>query len=428
MNKSFVLLLLILIGVTDCLPNAVSPHSEATEQGSSRPFAAAVASATMPASTPNLDVNCIAISSERTVGDNEGTPVFLDHAQIIVLMGKNPQRIPKEFTGNNGTEDQSVSLDNRLLIYRQINTDNLVVVEWDGTVIQEFAAENSGSLPGGAWISNDYIAYLAKSDADSQKFQLFALNIRTRELHKLRSDFPAMDDQDRLNWGIDNPAIYFRTEKVANLVYDPSLNRVVYPKQGSYFTLYDIQNELELATLKLPAGGYDPVWSADGQFFSLKGRDPKTLAWEIFIVSRDGGLFTPLTNLAKLYPGASFGSFSWSPDSRHLAFWVKTSEDYSIDFSLFILDLATMKMDNLCTNGLGSYGSLSAARLDYNWDGHFKRAGKPVWSPDGKKLLIAQFDTKKNVAVDILIDLDNRIAYPIATDLEPIGWMSSSPK
>jgi hypothetical protein len=34
-----------------------------------------------------------------------------------------------------------------------------------------------------------------------------------------------------------------------------------------------------------------------------------------------------------------------------------------------------------------------------------------------------QYDFSTKSVIDILLDLENKIGYPIATDLEPIGWM-----
>ncbi len=437
MNKNLTILLITVITMAGCLPRIASNSPAVTQQVNSVPTAEPgntvrpAPPATMAVVSPHLESNCIPVSS--TIPANmkiKGTAVFLDpRAPIIVSMGENEFRIPI------GPSDQSVSPNNKLLVYSQINKDGLVdnVVTSNGTVISKFVKVFAGSLPGGDWISGESIRYLARSDTDSNQIRMLALNIRTGEVRELHTDFPDMADGNQQNWGIDNGAVYYRSEKGTDVIYDPSLSRIVYPKQGSYVSLYDVQKDVELATIKLADDGYDPIWSPNGQYFSLKGNDPTTLAPDIYVVSREGGQFTPITYLTKLYPKVKFGSYSWSPDSQQIAFWVKTDE-YEFDDSLFLLDLVNMKMTNVCIRGLGSWSSIMSAGLASMGVGlpsklgeTFVLAGKPVWSPDGKKILITQFDSNRQKPIDILIDLETKIAYPIASNLEPMGWMSNDP-
>jgi hypothetical protein len=42
-------------------------------------------------------------------------------------------------------------------------------------------------------------------------------------------------------------------------------------------------------------------------------------------------------------------------------------------------------------------------------------------------LIIAQFDEENQQVIDLLVDLETNLAYPIATGLEPMGWLSGEP-
>lgn len=438
MKKNLSVLLLTVTVIAACLPQTATNFPVTAQQGSPTPTTVLIntltpaPSATMAVISPDLERNCIPISSAPPNMKIEGVALFLDpRAPFIVSMGES------EFPIRIGSSDQSVSPNNKFLAYRQLNNGDfgdVVIVTPNGTIITKFVKEFAGSLPGGDWISDEYIRYLVRSETDSNQTGMLARNIRTGEVHELRTDFPDMGGKDRMSWGSDNAATYHRNEKGADVVYDPSLSRVAYPKNGSYISLYDAQNNLELAEIKVADYGYEPIWSPNGQYFSFKGSDPTTRFPDIYIVSRDEDQFTPLTRLSKFFPEVRFGTYSWSPDSQQIAFWVKTTNEYGYDDSLLLLNLATMKMTDICIQGLGSWGSITGAGLadlgvaePSPRGDNFILAGKPVWSPDSRKILIAQFDAERQQVVDILIDLENKIAYPIATDLEPMGWMSSDP-
>jgi Tol biopolymer transport system component len=378
---------------------------------------------------PYLQKACISISSadnKRIIG---GTGVFLDHlGQSIELMGENNLRIPENFEENPGNSEQSVSPKGNLLIYRQSKyktaQSKIVIVTSSGQVVHDFP-EQDNWVSGVAWLSDEDIRY--PIETNSEQIKLYALNIQTGELHELRTNLPNIADNGSPDWGVDSWLIYFGIKKGVNIVYDPSLTRVAYPRIRAQYpfypvSLYDVQNDKELAALDTAFAG-DAKWSPDGKYFSIIGSEQGKLGQDIYVVSRDGGQFTPLTNLAKLYSKLIFEPYSWSPDSQKIAFWIDadgTDNTEANNNSLILLDIATKEMVDLCIKG---YGNGQYLPFEVNSSVSFVSHGQPVWSPDSKKLLVTRYDADTKKIVDLLIDLDNKTAYQVAVDLEPIGWM-----
>ena len=440
MKKSLGTLLILLLSLTSCLPQ-VAPNGPVVKHQETpirtpeptntiKPSPSAITTVTVTAiSSSRLQKNCVSVSSTFDGKAIEGTAVFLDHlGQSIVLMGENNLRIPENFEGNPRNSEQSVSPDGNLLIYRQSKyktaQSKIVIVTSNGQVVHGFPDQDNW-VSGVAWLSDEFIRYPIQSQTNSEQIKLYALNIQTGQLHELRTDLPNIADNGSPDWGVDSWLIYSGIKKGVNIVYDPSLARVVYPRIRDQYpfypvSLYDTQNDKELAVLDIASAG-DAKWSSDGKYFSIIGSEQSRLEQDIYVVSRDGGQFTPLTSLAKLYPKLIFGSYSWSPNSQKIAFWINADGAENIEEnnnSLILLDLATKQMVDLCIKGYGQN-----LPYDVNSSVSFMMHGQPVWSPDSKKLLVTNYDADAQKIVDFLIDLENNTAYQVAVDLEPIGWM-----
>lgn len=370
-----------------------------------------------------LQTNCITHSSSEQK-KIDGTIVFLDNwGQSILMTGENNLRIPDEFKGNNGNSEQSVSPNGSFLLYRQVKYEpaqstNTVVVTSSGKVFLDFPDENKW-ISGIDWLSNEYIRYPIQSDTDSEQVELYTLNIQTGKLSKLRTDLPEIANNGSPDWGVDSWAIYFGIRKGINIVYDPTLSLVAYPKIRKPYpfypvTIYDVQENVEITSLESDGNGI-PEWSPDGKYFSIIGTEPET---NIYIIPRDGGQLMTIPAIEKLYPKVNLGSYSWSPDSQHIAFWLGTSGDDlgNASYSLMILDLSTMTTTDLCIKGNG--GNLPLGVETSN-----NLRGKPIWSPNSENLLITQYNANKQEVVVELIDLEQKLTYPIAINVEPIGWM-----
>jgi len=297
------------------------------------------------------------------------------------------------------------------------------------TVIRRVTSNIVVALVGSNWISDEYIRHLRLISWEPLQYQLLVVNIQTGENLDLRMDFPDMDEEG--GWMIENAALFYRT--FTDAIYDPSLSRAAYPKKGSFISLYNVQEDREQAAIEME--GSDPIWSPDGRYFTFKGweQNKPDKPAEIYIISRDGDQFMPLTYLSKHYPQLVFGSYSWSPDSQKIAFWARKTDKYGEYETLFIFDLASRKMIDTCIKGIGSWGSITGAGLINIGAGpsplgkYFDLGGRLVWSPGSNKIIIAQFDEENQQVIDLLVDLERGIAYPIATGLEPTGWMSGEP-
>lgn len=370
---------------------------------------------------PELETSCISVLPEPPADFKiKGTALFLD-GPMIVSMGEKVLRIPR------GPADPSVSPHNKFLAYHE--GGDLLVALSNGTVIRRVESNIVGAWVGGNWISDEYIRHFELIDGE---YRPHVINIRTGESLRLHMDFPGMENGT--GWKAENVALYlYGGGKLAYVLYDPSLSRVVYPKKGSFISLYNVPEDREQAAINME--GSDPIWSPDGQYFTFKGYKQNKPV-EIYIISRDGDQFMPLTYLSQHYSQLLFGSYSWSPDSRKIAFWVRKIHKYGEFETLFVFDLTTMRIRDTCIKGIGGIGSifetgltplagpgLSGSPLGKD----FILAGKPIWSPDSNKIILAQFDEENQQVIDLLVDLERGIAYPIATGLEPMGWMAGEP-
>lgn len=366
---------------------------------------------------PELETNCISVLPAPADFEIEGIALFLD-GPMIVSMGEKDLRIPS------GSEEPSVSPHNQFLAYHE--GADLLVATSDGTMIRRVESNIVATLVGGNWISDEYIRHLKLINQEPLQYQPLVVNVQTGESLQLRMEFPDMDEEK--GWMVENAALFYRN--FTEVLYDPSLSRVVYPKKGTFISLYNVQEDREQAAIQME--GSDPSWSPDGQYFTFKGFEQKTPR-EIYIIPRDGDQFAPLTYLSKHYPQLLFGSYSWSPDSRKIAFWARKTDKYGEYETLFVFDLASGKITDTCIKGVGSWGSITGAGLVNVGAGpsplgkYFMLAGRLVWSPDSNKIIIAQFDEENQQVIDLLVDLERNVAYPIATGLEPMGWMSGEP-
>jgi Tol biopolymer transport system component len=160
------------------------------------------------------------------------------------------------------------------------------------------------------------------------------------------------------------------------------------------------------------------VWSPDGEQAAIVGgtqvgKFPSQVGDNLFAVNRHGKV-TQLTHLAEQFgEGVNVHSLSWSPDSRHVAFWLWRPGMEPFQWGLAILDTTTGAITDYCI----STNPYAANRAW--WAG----LSAPIWSPDSNQLVVEHWtDDAKDV---ILLDADQGIAYRLAQNMAPIGWMTS---
>ncbi|MGC1375558.1 MAG: hypothetical protein WA821_05010 [Anaerolineales bacterium] len=312
----------------------------------------------------------------------------------------------------------AVSPDQRQLAYTSFLKGPLQIVDSSGAPVA------NQPLPQGwvgvvRWIDMDTL--LMEKFAEEGDYYRNASSIvyhfKTGEQQELPPNYPGMDLATIFQWGNYS---YTRT------VYDPSLSRVIYPG----LVLWDIQNNRQIIELHQ---GLDrisssaPQWSQDGSFFiaavppqaevlgtlykNVTDSLPYKGGYELMRVTRDGAI-QRLTTLTTQF-NAGEEAFSLSPDEKRIAFWLVP--DYGVDSasrtpkSLAILDMESGEITDLGIPG----GESSVA---------------PIWSPDGKYLVVSRFTADETVDKSLLpdvllVDLEHKQAIRIAEKSVANGWM-----
>ena len=248
------------------------------------------------------------------------------------------------------------------------------------------------------------------------------LNPFTQEYAPLRTDWygvyaPKNTAENKLvHWKFDNHATEFGYIHGANIFYDPSLTRVLYPKDNNVVSLVDVENETEIASAQFEDWGKLPTWSPDGQFLSIVSHEGN--ADEFYLISRDGGEFQKITNLSEELNFGSISEVVWSPDSKQIVFWLNTIPGELEDGAqseLAILDIRSRQVTRLCIPGISNYA----------YEPWSMNHPEPIWSPDGRYIMFTQWDDpaapkKYNVLV---IDTETGNVEKISENTAPIGWM-----
>ncbi len=209
-------------------------------------------------------------------------------------------------------------------------------------------------------------------------------------------------------------------------VYDPSLSMVVYPSiieenTGRYtYNLWHVTEKRHVGNLEPIISGYAgtnyyprPDWSPVGSNFAIVGGVVNTdsgdvTGRELFLVSRNG-LIEQITHLGdSTYIWAS--SHSWSPDGRYIALYLIPVDGSNDGARLAVLDTETKILTDFCVV------------VHAQDDGLDRWPSAPIWSPDGKQLLLVDQYSVYYSQV-IWVDIENGIAAQLADDSTAAGWM-----
>lgn len=332
--------------------------------------------------------------------------------ELMKAVGVSPGRQHLLYVYDSGTDDEN----------------RLAVTDYAGKVISDF---DNRVLPESwwdyyQWQTNDTLRVVVL-DLGNRRTLPRLYNITTEDYMPLKTDWPYVYKGENLDWGLDGEAIRFSSSDGANIVYDPAITRVVYPKRGQTVSLTDVETGQELASIELPLWGRLPRWSPDGQNLVLiASMDPKAAPGhdEFFIVSRDGPEFKRLTHLTEKLETAHISEYAWSPDGSQIAFWLNTEADdptlEGTQSELAILDVASGEITKLCIQGISAPIRSDPMPL--------MTRTQPIWSPDGRQVVFTQLNPSLANTYDVLVlDLETKTALKIASNKQPVGWMINAP-
>ncbi|MBI4738407.1 PD40 domain-containing protein [Candidatus Woesearchaeota archaeon] len=323
---------------------------------------------------------------------------------------------------NNGRMEQ-VSPDGKYLAYVHDDASGdkqfLGILDSSGKVVNDFSLFMDGSWQSYYnWQNSEKIRLVAAYNTVEARL----LDPITKSHSLLKNDWdnaysPTNPYQDKVaDWKFDRMATKTFDVYGANILYDPSLTRVVYPKDEGIVSLVDVETQSELASARFTDWGRIPSWSPNGEYLTILNREGD--ADEFYLVSRDGGQFQRITDFAKELGGATITDYTWSPDGTQIAFWLNMGQDEVADgeqSELAIIDISSRQVTRLCIQGISTNAH----------DPWAMRHPEPVWSPDGKYIMFTQWDDANNPRNYFVLVID-----PITGELEnisqntaPIGWM-----
>ena len=203
----------------------------------------------------------------------------------------------------------------------------------------------------------------------------------------------------------------------ANIFYDPTLSRVLYPKDNEIVSLIDVNTKAEVANGHFTNWGKLPSWSPNGDYLTIVSREEN--ADEFYFLSKNDREFHQITNFSKEFGFASIPTYTWSPSGNQIAFWLNLKSDGNVagtESELAILDIPSRQVTRLCIQGISAF-TIDPIEMTYP---------DPTWSPDEKYIMITQWDKvespdKYNV---LIVDSTNGNIENFGENLQPIGWMT----
>lgn len=196
--------------------------------------------------------------------------------------------------------------------------------------------------------------------------------------------------------------------------FDPLLSKAIY--RNGKINILDLSSKTIISQIE---DGYDrtPIvdWHPSGEKAAVVSsttveQNLHVLPDEIFVLEKDGQI-KQLTHLYNAFGlPLTIDSISWSPDGRKIAFWL---HDKEANTTLMVTDFVTGNTINYCI--------LNVLRASYPIS-----VSRPIWSPDGKYLMVENRYTTNETKV-LIIDLSTNIAFPIAENASPVGWMIEEP-
>ncbi|MEP7136315.1 MAG: hypothetical protein ABI904_15410 [Chloroflexota bacterium] len=426
--------------LSSCLSSNTGTTINVTATNTERAVASPVATATLispkatplPTLLPSVKTQCVNTSGSYEDLDLNGLiAVYKIRHQLVLppgffLLDANTKRVVR-------TDDYAFNAlisPDRLHIaytYYDLADDRYIrIVDSNMGVVADFSkfpAYTNGLLEDYfSWQNKDQIRIVTEN---LDRIDQYLINPFSQARTELKTDWdgifhPADPYNDKVaNWKFDARATSLGYVYGANILYDPTLTRAVFPKEGGEVSLVDVESGNELAHANFTDWGRLPTWSPDGTTLAIVNREGNTD--EFYLVSRDGGEFQRITDFAREFSYISIPEYTWSPNGKQIAFWLSQTDVEKKDGAqseLAILDISSKQVTRLCIQGLST-------NVSEPWSG----SPELIWSPDGKYLLISQWDdpaNPKNYYV-LAVDPVSGGVDKISKNTMPIGWMIKDP-
>ena len=256
---------------------------------------------------------------------------------------------------------------------------------------------------GGDWLDNQRLIFpLIREEYELRP--MVVINPFTGEQFELASDYPDL----RPDPGGITGSMQFG---ISDVVYDPTLDLVVYPQWGpqAYLVVWNRRTQTVVAKVEdLGPMEHYPLWSSDGKQLALAvtyqyGEQYGDFIEEWFRVSREGQV-ERLTYFADYFVHARVGAANWSPDGQKLAFWLETSPSLCPGTRLAVLEVATRQVTNTCVPTPEYFDP------------------PPLWSSDSRYIAVINGDNSPHQT--ILVDFEQSRAFNIITYGSPVGWLA----
>jgi Tol biopolymer transport system component len=206
----------------------------------------------------------------------------------------------------------------------------------------------------------------------------------------------------------------------ADVIYNPSLTRLVYPTYLQEIILWDTQEVKVINSFHSHPILHTeaPVWSPDGNQVVIRVLSSDDYGSALLLVSKDGDVKVLLKSeeysITEDSDSLLMTGFSWSPDQNKIAFWL--TEPYKEVIDNTETKLAVINLDNQAVNIYCIYGE----------DPFISPA--PLWSPDGNSVALAvRYDFGDGnpywTPTIILFDFEKAYLFPMEDDFSLAGWL-----
>lgn len=392
-----------------------------------------------PKPSSDLTKGVLVLRGEKTTGYVDGQAIDNVIGYLFDLESKSYRYISPP--GKLARLDD-VSPDRTKILYSYIQqgddaTYRMVIADFMGNTLADFKEINQlegQQLDYYFWLNNQALRTGGK-DYMNGRVMLGILNPFTNEYKILKNDWENYYGKEGADWFVDTEAVQLGIYNGANIIYNSTLTRVIYPQSDGQIALADVATEKILGVYQppqpggnqLPLWGRLPRWSNSGEnlliIFSEYPTRPQD-SDEFYLVSQDG-TFQRFTQLTQLYDTVRITEYAWAPNGEKVAFWLNTvagefNEEKPLS-SLAILDMKTRQVTNLCIQGISAYPVINDPNIIVP---PRHPEFRPIWSPDGKQIMITQPDPNNADGYNVVIvDLETKTAWIVDSNKHPIGWM-----